>query len=105
MYAIRSYYGLASVDRLDYPNYKVVVIDNGSSDGSESFLRLNRSDLEIIQTGANLGFAGGFNIGIAEIFELDQYARKYLASGRNELLHQPIVLIAPGALPFSYNFV
>lgn len=57
---------LASVDLLDYPNYKVVVIDNGSSDGSESFLRLNRPDLKIIQTGTNLGFAGGFNVAIAE---------------------------------------
>jgi len=62
---------LASIDLLVYPNYKVVVIDNGSSDGSESFLRLNRPDLEIIQTGTNLGFAGGFNVGIAESLKRD----------------------------------
>ncbi len=50
--------------KLEYPNYKIVVVDNGSNDGSEDRLRERFKDTAIIQTGANLGFAGGNNIGI-----------------------------------------
>jgi GT2 family glycosyltransferase len=46
-----------------------VVIDNGSSDGSEEFLRRNLKEVEIIQSGANLGFAGGCNVGVRYALE------------------------------------
>jgi GT2 family glycosyltransferase len=53
-----------SVQKMDYPNYGVVVVDNGSSDGSEALLRERFPDVSIVQTGKNLGFAGGNNAGI-----------------------------------------
>lgn len=99
---------LESLFRLNYPNYSVIVCDNGSSDGSILKLRewargeqaapcpsieelrplvepavakpiavreLTRDEAEssemrsiisltLIQTGANLGFAGGCNVGV-----------------------------------------
>lgn len=103
---------LESVQRLAYPNYRIVVVDNGSSDGSTDRIKAwaagqlsveskffgcdpstkpvgwteydradgeagGRRELEagseglppnrqmvIIQTGANLGFAGGNNVGL-----------------------------------------
>ena len=44
---------------------KVVVVDNGSSDDSERFLR-HQSVAEVILTGRNLGFSGANNIALRE---------------------------------------
>ncbi|HVT59826.1 MAG TPA: glycosyltransferase family 2 protein [Thermoanaerobaculia bacterium] len=41
-----------------------LVVDNGSSDDSVPRLRAERPGLEVIETGANLGFAGGNAVGI-----------------------------------------
>jgi len=55
---------VASLQQLDYPNYGVLVVDNGSSDGSPEHIRTQQPTVELIQTGANLGFGGGCNVGI-----------------------------------------
>src|SRR5580698_6466820 len=53
-----------SLQHLEYPNYAVYIVDNASSDGSEDRLRAWNPALRIIQSGANLGWAGGNNAGI-----------------------------------------
>jgi len=53
-----------SCRNLSYPNFRLLLVDNGSSDSSESILRERFPETEFIQTGANLGFAGGNNVGI-----------------------------------------
>lgn len=55
---------LESLDELDYANFEVVVVDNGSEDGSEAMIVGERPDLTVLQTGTNLGYAGGNNLGI-----------------------------------------
>lgn len=55
---------VASASQMAYRRYKVVVVDNGSTDGSECRIRDACPHVEVIQTGANLGYAGGNNIGI-----------------------------------------
>jgi GT2 family glycosyltransferase len=41
-----------------------IVVDNGSSDGSDLEVERRFPDVELIRTGANLGFAGGNNVGL-----------------------------------------
>jgi len=53
-----------SVQRLRYPRFTVVVVDNGSTDGSPGTLAKRFPGLEVIETGSNLGYAGGNNAGI-----------------------------------------
>jgi GT2 family glycosyltransferase len=60
---------LESCRQLTYPNLRLLVVDNGSTDGSETALRARFPDVELLQTGANLGFAGGNNVGIRDALE------------------------------------
>ncbi len=55
---------LDSLCRLDYPNFRVIVVDNGSTDGSPERIRVAHAEIELIEAGKNLGFGGGANIGI-----------------------------------------
>lgn len=52
---------------LTYPDYKVYVIDNNSSDNSISFIQQNHPEVEVIALNGNYGFAGGYNRGLAKI--------------------------------------
>jgi len=56
---------LASLDRAaGRERLRVVVVDNGSTDGSAERLRRERPDVELLATGKNLGFAGGNDEGL-----------------------------------------
>ncbi len=96
---------LESIFRLEYDNFQVLAVDNGSTDGSEekiqewaegesvSIVRYNRETAEqggllekekdltqpsivFIQTESNLGYAGGNNVGMK--YALNQDDCKYV---------------------------
>ncbi|CAH1386235.1 glycosyltransferase family 2 protein [Candidatus Nitrotoga sp. M5] len=56
---------LRSVQKINYPNFRILVVDNGSSDESVTQIRHAFPDVELLETGKNLGYAGGNNAGIA----------------------------------------
>lgn len=55
---------LQSLKALEYSNVSVVVVDNGSTDSSVEHIRVAAPDVVLLETGKNLGFAGGNNVGI-----------------------------------------
>ena len=55
---------LESLLRLDYPDFYLVVVDNASTDDSVAQIARAMPHVELLQTGANLGFGGGCNAGI-----------------------------------------
>lgn len=55
---------LASLRKLAYGNFQTVVVDNGSKDGSVEVIRQQFSEITLIETRENLGFAEGNNVGI-----------------------------------------
>lgn len=55
---------IASLQNLNYPNFDLIVVDNGSTDGSQSRIEAHCPGINVLQTGANLGFGGGCNAGI-----------------------------------------
>ncbi|MHB1265152.1 MAG: glycosyltransferase family 2 protein [Gemmatimonadaceae bacterium] len=80
---------VASLEAQEYPALEICLLDNASPDGSGARLAARRPDLHFIQTGANLGYAGGNNAGIA--WALDRGAEYVLVINDDALL-------APGAL-------
>lgn len=57
---------LSSLKELTYPNLEVVVVDNGSSDGSGHRLKEEFPNTHFVFNEENKGFAGGMNEGIRE---------------------------------------
>ncbi len=47
----------------------IIVVDNGSSDGSAEFIKKNYPDIELIELPENTGFTGGVNTGIKKALE------------------------------------
>ncbi|MDP8236618.1 MAG: glycosyltransferase family 2 protein [Candidatus Erginobacter occultus] len=55
---------LASLEKLDPPRPRIVVVDNGSTDGTGEAVRDRFPEVELLSLSENLGFAGGNNRGI-----------------------------------------
>jgi len=77
---------LDSLQRVTYPNTRVLLVDNGSTDDSERILREKFPAIEILQTGANLGYAGGNNAGMRRALEL---GADYLCLLNNDVVVEP----------------
>lgn len=55
---------------IDYPNYEIIVVDNGSSDDSvEKIKEYKNQRIKLLTLNSNLGFAGGNNVGIKNALE------------------------------------
>ncbi|WP_254279325.1 glycosyltransferase family 2 protein [Haloarcula marina] len=55
---------LDSLADLAYSDLEVVLVDNGSTDGSSERLDAEFPDVDVLYTGENLGFGAGNNVGI-----------------------------------------
>ena len=55
-----------SLLKINYPNTELILVDNGSTDGSVEFMREKFPSVIIVTTGKNLGCGGGFNAGMQQ---------------------------------------
>ena len=56
---------LRSIRQSDYQNLSIVVVDNGSSDGTPEHIRAEFPQVHVIETGHNLGVPWGYNVGFS----------------------------------------
>lgn len=52
----------------DYANYYVLVIDNGSTDGTKEYVAKKWPNVKVLRTEKNLAYSGGFNFGLDYAF-------------------------------------
>jgi len=64
---------LSALKECRYPSLTIIVVDNGSTDDSAARIKSAHPDILVLESGSNLGFSGGNNIGI----------RHALATGAN----------------------
>lgn len=57
-------YCLPSIERTEYSNMKILVIDNASTDGSAEMVESLSSRAELMINAHNMGWSGGNNVGI-----------------------------------------
>jgi GT2 family glycosyltransferase len=80
---------LASLGESTYHNFAVIVVDQGSQDGSEASIRRAYPAVTVLQTGANLGFGRGMNTGIRQALAA---GAKYVFLLNNDTLAAPTLL-------------
>ncbi|MBL7909548.1 MAG: glycosyltransferase family 2 protein [Bacteroidia bacterium] len=56
----------------DYANFNVVVIDNGSTDGTLDYVNENWRGVYVLRTEKNLKYSGGFNFGLDYAFNKEK---------------------------------
>ena len=55
---------LSSLRQQNYSPYEIILVDNGSTDGSVDFVIQNFPQVRLVQLSENLGFAGGNTKGL-----------------------------------------
>ncbi len=57
---------ISSLNKLAYSNFRIIVVDNGSSDDSVSRFKRQFPRISLVELKMNLGFAAGCNLGIRD---------------------------------------
>lgn len=93
------------------PQDRIIVVDNGSRDGTSAWLAEHAPDVQVIRLEVNRGFAGGTNAGIRAantplilLCNDDAFVeRGSLAALRQSLLSDPSLGIVGGLLTFAHR--
>lgn len=74
---------ITSYQSNDYANFKIILIDNGSSDDSSKLVAEKFPEITIISLRNNQGYAGGFNYGLSYAF--DQLGVSFVIVSNNDV--------------------
>jgi len=80
---------LESFACVEYPNYKVLVVDNGSEDTTVAVIRERYPWVTLIENGTNLGYVGGNNVGMRYAL---QHGAEYVFILNNDTKMTPDVI-------------
>jgi len=76
----------SSLNNLEYANTRLIMVDNGSDDGSVDFVKQHFPKVEIIMLRKNIGFAAGNNAGMRHAMK---QGAKYIALLNNDTAVHP----------------
>lgn len=60
---------IKSLEKIEYNAFQIILVDNGSENFEGQKLKKEFPEIELIENGKNLGFAGGNNVGIRRALE------------------------------------
>jgi GT2 family glycosyltransferase len=80
---------LESLGKISYENMIVVLVDNGSSDGTPDRVRADFPDVQVIETGRNLGVPWGYNVGFSHALRA---GAEYVLMLNNDTIVDPQML-------------
>ena len=75
-------YCLPSLLATNYSNYRILLVDNASSDGSREMVAARHPEILIVASPRNVGWSGGNNLGIAKAAEL---GARYVVMANNDI--------------------
>ena len=81
---------LDSIYKQDYKEYEVIVVDNGSRDGSVDAIKNEFPNIHLIESEINLGVAGGRNLGIR--FANEKFNYKFILFLDNDVVIEKTAL-------------
>lgn len=103
---------LDSLRSQTYKDLEIIIVDNGSTDGSIDFIKQNYPEVKLIETGQNLGFTGGNNVGLREakgdilvLLNNDTRIEPEWAEEIVKAFEDPEVGITTSKLTFFYQFL
>lgn len=79
-------YCLPSLRATDYANHRVLLVDNGSTDGSLADVAAEHSWVEVLRSERNLGWAGGNNLGIRRALD---WGAEFILLANNDIRVHP----------------
>ena len=88
---------LGSLRDSGYPGLRVLMVDNGSMDDSVSWTRDHHPEVEILETGANLRWAGGNNAALRQL-RAEGFAGKIFLLNNDTIVPQGSLERLVGAL-------
>lgn len=108
---------LASLVKIDYPNYEIIVVDNNSSGDDINIIQRDYGDkITLIKNNGNYGFAEGNNIAIREI--ITKRDSRYILLLNNDTIvkgdfltelvnvmekNEKVVIVGPKMLYYEYK--
>lgn len=100
---------LSSIFASSFHHFKVIIVDNNSTDGSAKYIKKNYPQAILVEQEENLGFAAGNNVGIKKAFELGcdfllllnpdtaiakNCLEKLIAKADSKTVLQPLILLS-----------
>jgi len=80
---------LKSILLSDYPDFDIILVDNNSTDGTLEMMTKDFPSVHVLSSGANLGVAGGYNLGIQ--YAMDQ-GYEFILIANNDITVHPEML-------------
>lgn len=83
---------LTSLTQVHYPNLRIILVDNGSTDHTTELTQRDFPMVEVVRAKENLGFAGGINLGLRQALKT---TATYILALNNDTLVPSDLLGAP----------